>query len=175
MKYLYSICTFIVALATGGVSGLTIYSAGSRAPTPLVPGTEAEVIVESPGEIIVWYYTETVTNGLYSRNDVPPEGMTIVATRDGNQLPIKVDRSTTRSMGDGERKSLFSISAESPGSYRLAVSNVPEGFRFAASAGSGLASFMLALAMGGFSVMLFICSVVLFALAAGNVFPKTKK
>jgi hypothetical protein len=175
MKYLFSICTFGAALATGGIAGFAVYSAIGREPTPVVAGTPAEIVVESPGEIIVWYYTETVANGTYTRYDEPPEGMAIVATRDGNNLAVKVDRSTTMSTGDGERRSLFSISAESPGSYNLTVSNVPEGFRLSVSVGSGILPFMFGLAAGGLSVMFLIGSVVLFALAAANVFPKKSK
>lgn len=157
-------------LATGGVK---LFEAIAMKPVVVEAGTPATVTMREPGRIVLWYYTESVRDGTYVAVKEIPDGMKVDVTYAGLSLPVTMDRGTTASMGDGERRSIFSVEAAQVGDYIVLIDRVSRDHRFAATEGSGLGGFFVAIVMTGLGAMFLFLAAIFLILALTNTFPKT--
>jgi len=173
-KFRYALIALAVSLALILPAIRLIYSAATKKPTFFNADGRAVLTAQKPATLTVWYYTESVVNGHYHKVEEVPDGVAIAATFNGRDLPLSLDRSTTVSMSDGEKKSLFSIPASQPGDYVVEIKNNPGGIKFAVSVGSGVWAFFKGFILCGFGGAFFVIALVFTALAATNTFPKPK-
>ena len=66
----------------------------------------------------------------------------------------------------------FKIAAEQVGEYEISLQDRPKDMRFAVSYGKGIKTFMMGLLQFGLGALCLVVAVVLFVLAAANIYPK---
>ena len=150
----------------------SIYAFASESPVLFDAEDRAAIVTTEPGEITVWYFTETMVEGRYTRFEALPDGIVVRAKRGAVELPVRIDKSMTITQSDGERKSAFKIAAEQVGEYEISLQDRPKDMRFAVSFGKGIKTFMMGLLQFGLGALCLVLAAVLFVLAAANIYPK---
>ena len=171
-KYRYALISLVVGIALSVPVINSMYRFFSESPGLFDSENRATIVTTEPGDITVWYFSETIIDGRYTTFDAFPEGIIVRAKFGVVDLPVRVDKSTTINLTGGERKSAFKISAEEIGEYNISIEDMPKEMRFAVTFGKGFKSFIIGLMQFGLGAVFLAAACVLAVLAAANVFPK---
>ena len=171
-RYLFATVASVIGLVLCFPVVKSIYAFASESPVLFDAEDRAAIVTTEPGEITVWYFTETMVEGRYTRFEALPDGIVVRAKRGAVELPVRIDKSMTVTQSDGERKSAFKIAAEQVGEYEISLQDRPKDMRFAVSFGKGIKTFMMGLLQFGLGALCLVLAVVLFVLAAANIYPK---
>lgn len=142
----------------------------------VAPGKFAFVAPQSD-EFTLWQFSTAAIDGEFRIQKVglPVETSIRITRADGAPVPILVDRNTTITTSQGERRSVLRFEVSQPEKYWVEVSGLPVKRKFEVTHGPVFKPLLAMIGWASVSVALGLASIVFAVVAATGLFPKRPK